>query len=262
MENPDSQDKREATQTNVSRDAEAWAPPVTRLSVNEVPDGARNLNVDGRLLSGPMEGFGQLWRRTYRTLIPATSEQSITPAQVAALWKQKLPDLMPTNNHFYPSLSGVKPGELVLINASMPIIPGGMPVATGVLVLYADNVSFTVITPEGHPESGFNTFSAFEENGHVYAQVESLARTTDLIYEIGYSLFNYAKTHDAIWCAVLTNLAAQFGAPGKVDITKELVDSKRQWSRIGNIWQNAVIRTVIYSLLGPLRWLRQLFETA
>ncbi len=260
MENQDFQEKSESLPTTLSRDASSWAPPVTRLSVNDIPAGARNLNVDGRLLNGPMQGFGQLWRRTYRIVIASNAGQGITPEQVTALWKQKLPDFMPSNNRFYPSLSGVKPGELVLINASMPIIPGGMPVATGVLVLYADEVSFTVMTPEGHPESGFNTFSVFEENGLVYGQVESLARTTDPIYEIGYSLFNFSKTHDTIWCGVLTNLAGQFGAPGEVTVNKVLVDSKRQWLRAGNVWQNAVVRTSLYILLTPVRWLRKLFK--
>jgi len=260
MQNPEFPNKGEELSASASRDANAWAPPVSRLLVNETPAGARNLNVDGRQLNSPMQGFGQLWRRIYRTPIASTPERDINPEQVVALWKQKLPDLMPSNNRFYPSLSGVKPGEVVLINASMPIIPGGMPVATGVLVLYADDVSFAVMTPEGHPESGFNTFSAFEENGVVYGQVESLARTTDPIYEMGYTLFNFAKTHDEIWCGVLRNLSAQFGASGEVTINKVLVDSKRQWSRVGNIWQNAVIRTTFYTLLAPLRWLRRLFK--
>jgi hypothetical protein len=51
---------------------------------------------------------------------------------------------------------GVKPGEVLLINATV----GGMPVYTGVRVIYADEESFTVMIPEGHPESGWNTFSA------------------------------------------------------------------------------------------------------
>ena len=260
MENHESSNKSEKLTASQSRNASAWAPLVSRLLVNETPAGARNLNVDGRQLNSPMQGFGQLWRRTYYTPIASTAEREIHPEQVVALWKQKLPDLMPPNNRFYPSLIGVKPGEVVLINASMPIIPGGMPVATGVLVLYADDVSFAVMTPEGHPESGFNIFSAYEENGIVYGQVESLARTTDPIYEVGYTLFNFAKTHDEIWCGVLKNLSAQFGATDEVTVNKVLVDPKRQWSRAGNVWQNAAMRTIFYILLTPLRWLRHLFK--
>jgi hypothetical protein len=93
---------------------------------------------------------------------------------------------MPKNSRFYPSLSGVKPGEVVLINASLPGIPGGVPVSTGVLVLYADEDMFTVMTPAGHPESGFNTFSSYQEGGVTVAQIQSLARANDPIYEVGF----------------------------------------------------------------------------
>jgi hypothetical protein len=227
----------------IRSDVDAWASPVDRLAVGAVPFGANSLNVGGRRLLGPMQGFGQLWQRTYRVAIGLAP---LSPQQVIQLWKEKLPQLMPSNNRFYPSLSGVKPGEVVLINAEMPVlVPGGMPLSTGVLVMYADDLQFTVMTPEGHPEAGFNTFSAFEENGTVYAQIQSLARTGDPIYELGYVLLNFARTHDAIWIQVLKNLAAQFGAQAEVSIDKVLVDPQRQWNRAGNIWQNAAVRTVL-----------------
>ena len=71
-------------------------------------------------------------------------------------------------------MAGVKPGEVLLINATV----GGMPVYTGVRVIYADDESFTVMTPEGHPESGWNTFSAYVDDGTTVAQIQSLAPTT------------------------------------------------------------------------------------
>jgi hypothetical protein len=70
-------------------------------------------------------------------------------------------------------MAGVKPGEVLLINAAV----GEIPVSTGVRVIYADEESFTVMTPEGHPESGWTTFSAHEgEDGVTVAQVRSLAQ--------------------------------------------------------------------------------------
>ncbi len=231
------------TETEESAPPDGWAPPVSKLTVTGAPPGANNLNVGGRRLNSPLQGFGQLWQRTYRIRLGGPP---LTPQEVVKVWKEKLPELMPSNNRFYPSLSGVKPGEIVLINAEMPVlVPGGMPVATGVLVLYADDLQFTVMTPEGHPEAGFNTFGAEEEDGIVYAQVQSLARTNDPIYEIGYTLFNFGKDHDAIWCHVLQSLAARFNVEGQVTVEKVLVDPKRQWSRVGNVWQNAVIRTML-----------------
>jgi len=212
--------------------------------------------VSGRRLNSPLQGFGQLWQRTFRICLGGVP---LTPQRVIQVWKEKLPELMPPNNRFYPSLSGVKPGEVVLINAELPVLVlGGMPVSTGVLVLYADDLQFTVMTPEGHPEAGFNTFSAFDENGIVFAQIQSLARTNDPIYEIGYSLFNFAKDHEAIWRHVLQSLAGQFGVTDTVTIERTLVDSKRQWSKVGNVWQNAVIRTVLNQ---PVRLWRRFFGT-
>ena len=43
--------------------------------------------------------------------------------------------------------------------------PAGMKFKTGVMVLYADDVSFTLMTPEGHMFAGWITFCAFEEDG-------------------------------------------------------------------------------------------------
>jgi hypothetical protein len=34
------------------------------------------------------------------------------------------------------------------------------------------------------------------------------------------------------------------------------VDRRRQWRKAGNIWKNAAVRTAIWTLATPLRWLR------
>jgi hypothetical protein len=36
-----------------------------------------------------------------------------------------------------------------------------------------------------------------------------------------------------------------------------LIDPKVQWGQAKNIWQNAAIRTVVYALGTPVRWLRK-----
>ena len=46
-------------------DAENWAKPVSRLHVEDVPEGATNL-VEGKRLLGPIQGFGKMWQKTYR----------------------------------------------------------------------------------------------------------------------------------------------------------------------------------------------------
>lgn len=225
-----------------SRDESHWSPPVSRLRVNEVPSGAMNLNVDGRQVVGPLQGFGQLWQKTYRI---GFKDVHVPPKEVVRFWKEHLPELMPKDSRFYPSLSGVKPGEVVLINASLPGIPGGVPVSTGVLVLYADEEMFTVMTPAGHPESGFNTFSSFEESGETVAQIQSLARANDPIYEFGFRFLGGASQQEKIWHSVLKALASNFNVDAQVEMQKVCVDTRIQWSRLGNIWQNALVRTVI-----------------
>ena len=140
------------------RDAGFWAKRVEKLEVSEVPRGAINLNVQGRHEVGALQGFGPLWQKTYR--VPLTGVQ-VTPTEVVRVWKERFPEFHPPQSQFYPSLAGVAPGEVLLINASMR----GMPVYTGVRVIYADDESFTVMTAEGLPEAGWNNFSAYEEDG-------------------------------------------------------------------------------------------------
>jgi hypothetical protein len=233
------------------RDEAYWAKPMAGLKVGDVSLEAVNLNVEGRATVGPLMGFGQLWQKTYRIRLGS----AVTPERVVAAWKENLPALMPANSRFYPSLTGVAPGEVVLINATLPGMPGGIPVSTGVRIIYADDVSFTVMTPAGHPEAGFNTFSAFEEDEATVAQVQSLGRANDPIYEMGYRLMGGAKQQEAIWCHVLSSLAAVLGLQGEVEMQKTVVDPRVQWRYAGNVWHNALIRTVINA---PVRWVRKL----
>ena len=217
------------------RDTAFWAEPVETLMVSEAPAGAINLNVAGRRVMGPLQGFGQLWQKTYRVEL---SGADVTPAEVVKIWKEKFPEFQPPQNRFYPSMAGVKPGEVLLINATV----GGMPVYTGVRVIYADDESFTVMTPEGHPESGWNTFSAYvDDDGTTVAQIQSLARADDPIYEIGFRIVGSTE-QERIWTHVLKSLAAHFGVNEPVTLEKVLVDPKVQWSRAKNVWHNAGIR--------------------
>ena len=232
---------------------DAWAKPVDKLTVGDAWAGAMNLNVDGRGLTGPLQGFGQLWQKTYRIRL-AGAEASVQ--DVVAYWKANLPTLMPDDSRFYPSLTGVKPGEVLLINATLPGMPGGMPVSTGVLILYADDEAFSVMTPDGHPESGFNTFSAYDEDGVTVAQIQSLARANDPVYELGFRFMGGGAQQERIWRHVLTGLAQHYGVTADVDVKKVCVDNRLQWGRASNVRHNAVIRT---TLNAPARAARRLF---
>ena len=232
--------------TNAPRDTANWARRADGLKVGELPSEAINLNVDGRQVVGPLQGFGQLWQKTYHVRL---ADCTATPQTVIAAWKANFPDFQPAHNRFYPSIAGVVPGEVVLINASLQ----GMPVQTGVMVLYADELSFTLMTPQGHPESGWVTFSAWEEEGSTVAQVQSMARANDPLYELGFALGG-AAAQEAIWHHVLISLASHHGVTGQsVHVEKQCVDGRLQWGQARNIWQNAAIRSLLYALMRPFR---------
>ena len=233
------------------RNAASWAKPVETLSVGTVSTDALNLNVQGKRVSGPLQGFGQLWQKTYKLSL---SGVQTTPQAVVQLLKEKLPDFMPVNSRFYPSMTGVKPGEVILINATMPGVPGT--ISTGVMILYADDEAFTVMTPEGHPESGFNTFSAYEAEGVVVAQIQSLARANDPIYEFGFRFMGGSREQEKIWHHVLSQLANQLGVTGHIEMDKNCVDTRLQWSQAKNIWHNAMIRSTMNL---PARAVRRVF---
>jgi hypothetical protein len=218
--------------------------------VNNLPDGALNLNVEGRNVVGPLQGFGQLWQKTYRLPLTGTS---VTPREVIRTWKERFPEFQPVENRFYPSLAGIQPGEVVLINA---MTPGG-PVSTGVMVLYADDESFTLMTPQGHPESGWVTFSAFEEDGSTVVQIQSIARANDPLYEAAFRFLG-SKVQEGIWLTVLTALGKHYGVSGQVTLRKTCVDTRLQWSQAGNVWHNAQARTLLYTAAAPFRWVKRL----
>ncbi|MBE3558217.1 MAG: hypothetical protein IMW89_03210 [Ktedonobacteraceae bacterium] len=234
-------------------DVANWAQRVSDLELSRVPTGALNLNVEGRLAVGPLQGFGQLWQKTYRIQLP---DVELTPVEVMQIWKQNFTKFLPPNTRFFPVERRVAPGEILLINDSMT----GMPVSTGVVVLYADEESFTVMTPQGHPESGWNTFSTALVDGCLVCQIQSMARANDPIYELGFHLWA-SRVQERIWVYVLEALATHFQVQGQqVTISKVCIDPRLQWSEARNIWHNAALRTMFYTCLAPLRWLRRKFS--
>jgi len=234
------------TEQNVQpapRDANYWAKSGDSLTVGDIKGSALNLNVEGRRVVGPLEGFGQLWQKTYKVRL---SGADVSPTDLVKVWKEKFPEFQPPENRFYPSVAGVQPGEVVLIEA---MTPGG-PVSTGVMVLYSDDESFTLMTPQGHPESGWVTFSAYEEDGTTVAQVQSLARANDPIYEMAFRLLG-SSIQEKIWTHVLTSLASHFNVNGQVNVNKTCVDPKLQWQHVKNVRYNAQILTLLHYFTKP-----------
>ena len=85
-----------------SRD-DNWAKPVNRLEVKSVPEGAKGQTVHGRRLTGPLQGFGQMWQKTYRVRIdgknPEGSHRGVE-ASYGRFW--------PKTDRFYAPIAGIK----------------------------------------------------------------------------------------------------------------------------------------------------------
>ena len=224
-----------------------WAGPVSRLNVPDVPDGAASINVEGRRVTSPIQGFGKMWQKTYQVRLPA---ETVSPTDLIAMWKLRFPEFWPEGNTFYGPLTGIEPGEVALISATLP---GRMKLSTGVMVLYADEESFTLMTPQGHMFAGWITFSATERDGETVAQAQVLMRASDPIFELGLALGGH-KQEDRFWNHTLTQVADAFGcAEAPVDTQVVCVDKRRQWSRWANVWHSSAIRSSIYMLGAPLR---------
>ena len=231
--------------------AGAWAKPVHKLSVDTLPADAINLNVAGRQLTGPLKGFGQLWQKTYRIELSGTQ---LAPTEIIRMWKAHFPEFWPGNNRFYGSLAGINAGDVAVLNLAGP---GGTTISTGILVIYADDESFSFMTPQGHIFAGMNTFSSYAEGETVTAQIQVLVRASDPVYEVGCRLGVAHKQEDTFWHGTLQNLAKRAGAANDhVTQTTTCVDPRVQWREAKNIWHNAAIRTAIYM---PVRAAKRLF---
>ena len=226
-------------------DAVYWAHHISTLKLPRTPTGALNLNVDGRHVLGPLQGFGQLWKKTFRIQLKG---RRLTAGEVIKTWKEHFSKFWPSWDHFYAPPTGIAPGEVVLINMVIPgDLPIGLPISTGVVVLCADEQSFTFMTPQGHMFAGWITFSAYEEKGAVFAQIQVLLRASDPLYELGFRL-GANKSENIFWQHTLGAFAAYFGVHEPIETHIVCVDPKVQWSQFWNIWQNAAIRTLTYRM--------------
>ena len=213
------------------RDDANWAKPVDRLEVKAVPEGAKSQTVQGRRLTGPLQGFGQMWQKTYRVRIDGKS-----PEEIIAVWKSSYGRFWPKTNRFYAPIAGIKPGEVGLITGKA----GPTRLSTGVMVLYADDRSFTYMTPEGHPFAGWITFSAEDSDDHAVAQVQALIRSNDPLYEAGFMVYGN-RAEDKMWTHTLRELARHLGSPHEPSADRVKVDKKRVWRNFKNITRNAML---------------------
>jgi hypothetical protein len=221
-----------------------WAPLVERIKVTEKPEGAMLRNMDNRRLQPQINVFGKMWQKTFWLMI---DKPELTPKDVITKLMQNFVVFQIPENFFYPTSKGLSPGALVFIDSKTP---GGI-VSTGIYVLYVDDTSFTYITPQGHPEAGWITFSAREQDEKIRLQIQGLVRAADPFYELAYAIAGQAF-QEKIWLNVLTQMAKHLAIEDNGQMVKYKPADNWQCCRAGNIWYNAQIRTLP---LNITRWI-------
>ena len=240
-----------ATQPKAPRDNQAWAQPVDRLTTTATSTGMDT--VTGRRVAGPVQGFGQMWQKTFSVRLEGVD---LGPEDLIAYWKERFSTFWPKGSTFYAPLSGIQPGEVALMDVQA--VPGApLRMSTGVVVIYADSESFTFMTPEGHGLSAWITFSAFRAGDNTVAQVQALERTADPFIELTYML-GANRVNDRFWERTLENLARSVGvvAPDVV-LVKVCVDRHRQWRYVRNLRFSAGLSVALGTITAPARWLRR-----
>ena len=243
------QEQRDTPPASPRSDAGNWAKPVRTLTTKDVPEGAHDLNVTGRRLQGAATGFGRLWQKSFSVRLEGAT---VTPREVIKVWKENFGDFWPKGQRMFLPATGIAPGEVGLINAKP--MRGAPSMATGVLVIYADDESFSFMSPEGHPFAGPLTFSAVDDGGVTVVKVDELTRASDPIYEIAMMIpFLGDRMQNDIWRSTLRSVAKRWGVDAPVEQRIVCVDQHRQWSQAKNVVYNAGIRTAIHTLVRPFR---------
>jgi hypothetical protein len=240
-----------ATEPRPHRDGESWARPVDRLTTTAT--GAGTDTVTGKRVAGPIQGFGQMWQKTFSVRLEGVDK---SPEQLVAHWKERFPTFWPKGATFYAPLAGIAPGEVALLE--VPPLPGSpIKMSTGVMVIYADDQSFAFMTPEGHALSAWITFSGFRDGETTVAQVQALERTSDPFIELSYIL-GANRMNDRFWEQTLENLARSVGVvTPDVRSEKICVDRRRQWRYIRNLRHSPAVSMAVATLTAPVRWLRR-----
>jgi len=236
--------------TPTNRDAANWARPVDRLS-GAGAVGAKDDAVTGKRVSGPLQGFGQLWQKSFSVRLDGVET---TPEAVIATWKAHFAEFWPKGQRFYAPLSGIQPGEVALLDIQ-PVPGAPVKLSTGVLVLYADDESFTFMTPEGHTLSAWITFSARRDGDVVVAQAQALERPADPFDDLAYRLGGNHQ-NNKFWQATLHNLAMMVGVPVPVvEVQVACIDGNRQWRYWRNVRHSATLRSARRTVTSPVRWI-------
>ncbi len=240
-----------ATDPTTHRDGDSWARPVERLTTTA--SGAALDTVTGKRVAGPVQGFGQMWQKTFSVRLAGAD---LSPAQLISHWKEHFPTFWPKGATFYQPLAGIAPGEVALLEVA-PLPGSPVKMSTGVMVIYVDDESFTFMTPEGHALSAWITFSSHRDGDITIAQAQALERTSDPLVELSYVL-GANRYNDRFWEGTLTRLARSVGvAQPAVETQRVCVDRRRQWRYVRNLRHSPALSMAVGALTAPARWLRR-----
>lgn len=191
-------------------------------------------NVAGRRVSGPSQGFGQLWRKRFWVLL----DPAFPPTDVVHEWKRNFSEFWPGESQLTGRID-----EQAVTGADLEM-PAGTKIATGLVVVRSDVDSFTLMTLQGHIFAGWVRFGARDDGPTTRVEVEVLMRAGDPVYEAGLMLGGH-KREEEFWKQTLVKVASHFDQPAPVAMEATLEDGRRQWSRVRNTWYNAAIRTQV-----------------
>jgi hypothetical protein len=225
-------------------DVTSWAKKADRLAAGPRHE-ICGTNASGRRLTGPVQGFGKMWQKTYRM-----DAGQVAPEQAIATWREHFPEFWPKGSRFAGALTGINPGDVALLDLA---IGGGVKLSTGVFVLCADAESFTLMNPQGDMFAGWITFSAERKGDATTVQAQVLMRANDPLCEIAMALGGHRR-EDKFWAATLTALGQRLGIEEPaIETRSTCVDSRRQWRHARNVRHNSMVRSELPTLAATIR---------
>jgi len=219
-----------------------WARSVEHVAFGAVPVEAMTVNVNGRKVTSPVNGFGRLWEKKYCI---KTKNEAMAPQTIIALWRREFPNFWPKGNRLFTSGGGpIAPRATALLN----LTPGGpMVMATGIIVIYAYDHSFCFSTVRGHMLHGWINFSSFRADGGTIIQVQPVFRASDPVMEVGFRL-GASRREDQFWHRTLDNLASRLGVEAGVEQRNVLIYPHVRWRQAQNVRYCGAIGSSLYLL--------------
>ncbi len=179
------------------------------------PDG-----VDGTEIQAPSDGVGPLFHRRYSTHI----RSDVSPAELMSQLKTDLNQAAPTKFARFQRVFG-EDERLRLGDEYVVRMPG--PWDGPVRVIADDELSFRLATLAGHLEAGQIEFRARSDDGGITFEIESWARSGDLLSHLLYHKLRMAKEVQLhMWTSFLEGVVALSGGrmAGGVTIETQRVE--------------------------------------